>query len=138
MPRDVVETPAAPGTWHLEQGDCVEVMRRWAEEGVQVDAIVCDPPFHLMSVVKRFGKMTADTKGVVAERTRARTDGAARLASGMMGMLWDGNEEGKLPIAFDPETWIAAIHPKARWATLRVWWDQNQPQNGLRHRRRRL
>jgi site-specific DNA-methyltransferase (adenine-specific) len=109
MPRDNTEPPAALGTWHLEQGDCVEVMKRWAEEGVQVSAIVTDPPFHLTSVVKRFGNMTADTKGIVAERTRTRADGAARLAAGMMGMLWDGNEEGKLPVAFDPATWVAAL-----------------------------
>ncbi len=33
----------------LEQGNCLEVMRRLAEEGVKVDAIVTDPPYHLTS-----------------------------------------------------------------------------------------
>ncbi len=29
----------------LEQGDCLEVMDRLIEEGVKVDAIICDPPY---------------------------------------------------------------------------------------------
>jgi DNA modification methylase len=34
-------------TVRLEPGDCIEVMRRLAAEGVRVDAIVCDPPYGL-------------------------------------------------------------------------------------------
>lgn len=108
MPRDG-EPTAPPGAWHLEQGDCTEVMKRWHADGVKLDACVTDPPFHLMSVVKRFGSMKDDTKGVVAERMRARADGAARLARGMMGASWDGAAEGRLPVAFDPITWHAVL-----------------------------
>lgn len=40
----------------IEPGDCLDVMKRLAQEGVKVDAVVTDPPYHLASIVKRFGK----------------------------------------------------------------------------------
>ena len=40
----------------VEHGDCLEVMERLADEGVQVESVVTDPPYHLTSIVKRFGK----------------------------------------------------------------------------------
>lgn len=39
----------------LEEGDCLEVMLRLKAEDVKFDAGVCDPPYHLTSIVKRFG-----------------------------------------------------------------------------------
>jgi DNA modification methylase len=101
MPRDGIEPPHE--TWHLQQGDCVEVMTQWAAEGIQVDAVICDPPFHLQSVVKRFGKAGA------APAQHGKDGAAGRLSKGFMGHAWDGAEDGRLPVAFDPATWRAAL-----------------------------
>ena len=37
-------------------GDCLEEMQKLIDDGVQVDSIVTDPPYHLQSIVERFGK----------------------------------------------------------------------------------
>ena len=37
----------------LINGDCIEEMQRLIDEGVQVDSVVTDPPYHLTSIVKR-------------------------------------------------------------------------------------
>lgn len=59
-----------------------------------VDSIVTDPPYHLTSVVKRFGK-----KG--SAPAKHGTDGAFMRASrGFMGQEWDGGD-----IAFQPSFW---------------------------------
>jgi hypothetical protein len=57
-------------------------------------ALLCDPPYHLTSIVKRFGKKdSAPAKHGV--------DGAfSRSSKGFMGQQWDGGD-----IAFQPETW---------------------------------
>lgn len=77
-------------------GDCLRVMRLMRARGILVDSIVCDPPYHLTSIVKRFG---ADG----AKPTRAN-DAYKRVAGGFMGQKWDGGD-----IAFDPETWKLAL-----------------------------
>lgn len=80
----------------LIPGDCRRAMRLMAHLGVQVDSIVTDPPYHLTSIVKRFG---AD--GAAPARDR---DGLYKRASaGFMGKKWDGGD-----VAFDPETWKLA------------------------------
>ena len=38
-------------TLHL--GDCLDVLK--GMEADSVDSVVCDPPYHLTSIVKRFG-----------------------------------------------------------------------------------
>lgn len=59
-----------------------------------IDACVTDPPYHLTSIVKRFG--SAD-----AAPAQFGTDGAyARASRGFMGKQWDGGD-----VAFRPETW---------------------------------
>ena len=40
----------------LLNGDCIEEMQKLIDDGVQVDSIVTDPPYHLQSIVDRFGK----------------------------------------------------------------------------------
>lgn len=81
------------------EGDCREVMRRMIENGEVVDSIVSDPPYHLESIVKRFGK-----KG--AAPAKFGTDGAfSRASRGFMGKQWDGADEEGKRIAFDAETW---------------------------------
>ena len=37
----------------LHRGDCLEVLRELPENSV--DSVVTDPPYHLTSIVKRFG-----------------------------------------------------------------------------------
>ena len=37
-------------------GDCLEEMQKLIDDGVQVDSIVTDPPYHLTSIVERYGK----------------------------------------------------------------------------------
>jgi site-specific DNA-methyltransferase (adenine-specific) len=80
----------------LHAGDCVEVLARLPENGV--DAVVTDPPYHLTSIVKRFG---AD--GAAPARPGA-TGAYQRAAAGFMGKAWDGGD-----VAFRPETWAAVL-----------------------------
>lgn len=58
---------------------------------------VTDPPYHLISIVRRFGGGRAKP----SKSTRAY----GRLSKGFAGQQWDGADgEGKL-IAFEPDTW---------------------------------
>jgi DNA modification methylase len=78
----------------LLQGDCLEVMQELFNKNIQVDSVVCDPPYHLQSIVKRFGKKNSAP-------AKFGTDGAfARASKGFMGKEWDGGD-----IAFNPATW---------------------------------
>ena len=72
----------------------LEVLPLLAMLGVQVDAVVTDPPYHLTSIVKRFGADNAAPAQVGA------TGAYARASSGFVGKKWDGGD-----IAFRPETW---------------------------------
>ena len=59
-------------------------------------ALLCDAPYHLTSIVKRFGKKNSAP-------AKEGTDGVFRRASsGFMGQQWDGGD-----LAFRPETWEA-------------------------------
>ena len=82
----------------LIPGDCIRAMRLMAALGIQVDSIVCDPPYHLTSIVKRFGAEGA------AEVKPGKTGAYKRASAGFMGKHWDGGD-----IAFDPETWKLAM-----------------------------
>jgi len=76
----------------LYHGDCIEVMRSLPENSV--DTCITDPPYHLTSIVKRFG-------GENAAPAQYGTDGAfSRASKGFMGKTWDGGN-----IAADPATW---------------------------------
>jgi len=89
----------------LLNGDCIEQMQKLIDDGVQVDSVVTDPPYHLTSIVKRFGKTSLDDDTKTSQRSRDRSDGYGRLAaSGFMGKEWDGGD-----IAFQPETWELAL-----------------------------
>ena len=73
-------------------GDCLEVMDKI--DKCSVDSGVTDPPYHLTSIVKRFGKEGSAP-------AQFGTDGAfARASKGFMGKEWDGGD-----IAFQVETW---------------------------------
>lgn len=81
-------------TVRVHAGDCLEVMAALAAEGILFDSACIDPPYHLASIVERFG-------GVNAAPTIAGATGAyVRASRGFMGQDWDGGD-----IAFRPETW---------------------------------
>ncbi len=82
----------------MEHGDCLAVMQRLLDEGVRVDAVITDPPYHLTSIVKRFGKEDSAPAKVGA------TGAYARASRGFMGKEWDGGD-----IAFRAETWALAL-----------------------------
>jgi hypothetical protein len=90
----------------------------WANayEGPLFHALLCDPPYHLTSIVERFSKPGAAP-------AQHGTDGAfARASKGFMGRDWDGGD-----VAFRPETWAAfgrVLHPGAfgmAFASTRGW-----------------
>jgi site-specific DNA-methyltransferase (adenine-specific) len=77
-------------------GDCRE---RMAElDADSIDSCVCDPPYHLTSIVKRFGAENAAPAKV------GKTGAYARASKGFMGQTWDGGD-----VAFQPETWAAVF-----------------------------
>ena len=63
-------------------------------EDNSVDSVVCDPPYGLTSIVKRFGKESSAP-------AKFGTDGAfQRSSAGFMGKKWDGTG-----IEYDVELW---------------------------------
>lgn len=73
-------------------GDSNEVLAALDENSV--DSIVTDPPYHLTSIVKRFGKDGSAP-------AKFGSDGAfSRASKGFMGQEWDGGD-----IAFTKEFW---------------------------------
>ena len=90
----------------LLNGDCIEEMQKLIDDGVQVDSIVTDPPYHLQSIVDRFGKEGSAPP-------KFGTDGAFKRITGFMGKEWDGGD-----IAFRKETWELAYKLlKLRWSS---------------------
>jgi site-specific DNA-methyltransferase (adenine-specific) len=84
------------GRVQLWGGDCLEVLDNLPENSV--DSCVVDPPYHLTSIVKRFGAAGS----VPAQYGK---DGAfARQSRGFMSSVWDGGD-----IAFRPETWAKVL-----------------------------
>jgi site-specific DNA-methyltransferase (adenine-specific) len=77
-------------------GDCVQRMRDLSDNSV--DSVVCDPPYHLTSIVKRFGAENAAPCKV------GKTGAYARASRGFMGQTWDGGD-----VAFRPETWAEVL-----------------------------
>jgi len=78
----------------LHAGDCIAALAELGE--CSIDSCVTDPPYHLTSIVKRFG---ADN----AAPAKFGADGRyARATSGFMGKQWDGGD-----ISARPETWAA-------------------------------
>jgi len=80
----------------LHCGDCLDVLASLPENSV--DSVVCDPPYHLTSIVKRFGADGA------AEVKEGATGAFKRASAGFMGKQWDGGD-----IAFQPDTWAAVL-----------------------------
>ncbi len=82
----------------LHSGDSREILKTLAENSV--DSIVCDPPYALVSIVKRFGG-----KNAAAVKVPEGGSGAyARASSGFMGRSWDTGET-----AFAVEFWAECL-----------------------------
>lgn len=80
----------------LYGGDCLDVLATLPDNSV--DSVVCDPPYHLTSIVKWFGGDNAAACKV------GKTGAYARASAGFMGKQWDGGD-----IAFRAETWAAVF-----------------------------
>ncbi len=76
-------------------GDNRISLRRLIDQGVRVHSVVCDPPYGLVSVTKRFGK-----EGSAPARKEGNDGSFGRLSAGFMGKAWDGTG-----IERDPEFW---------------------------------
>jgi site-specific DNA-methyltransferase (adenine-specific) len=83
------------GSCALYLGDCREVLA----EVRDAHACVTDPPYHIASIVKRFG-----AKGSAPAKSNGATGVYARQCAGFVGEQWDGGA-----IAFDPTTWEAVL-----------------------------
>lgn len=81
----------------IHHGDSREVIRSLADNSI--DAVVTDPPYALVSIVKRFGGENA---------APAKSEGASgvykRASAGFMGKTWDTGET-----AFDPAFWADVL-----------------------------
>ena len=96
----------------LHIGDCFDVLDTLPENSI--DAVVTDPPYHLTSIVERFGAPNAKPTISATQRRfnktgyctsigkdgNPTTDQYGRLSRGFMGKVWDGGD-----IAFNPELW---------------------------------
>jgi hypothetical protein len=100
--------------WYIHR----RTVRWWAayHSGPEFHAMLCDPPYHLTSITKRFG-------GADSAPAQFGTDGAfARASRGFMGKQWDGGN-----VAFNPDTWAALathLYPGAfgmAFASSRGW-----------------
>jgi DNA modification methylase len=84
---------------NLIHGDCLEKLKELPDNSV--DSVVTDPPYHLTSIVKRFGKEGSAP-------AKFGKDGAfARASAGFMGHSWDAPEP--LPIDPDFANWFAGF-----------------------------
>jgi len=63
---------------NLLRGDCIEVMKTLEDNSI--DSIVSDPPYGLVSIIKRFGK-----EGSAPASTNNNDGSFSRLSKGFMG-----------------------------------------------------
>lgn len=80
----------------LHCGDNREVLSRTPD--ASVDSIVTDPPYALVSIVKRFANSPR------SERTENQGNPYGRTGRGFMGQRWDTGE-----VAFDPLFWAECL-----------------------------
>ena len=78
--------------FRLLKGDCLKTLQQLEDNSI--DAVLCDPPYHLQSIVKRFSAEDA-------KEAQYGKDGLFQRASkGFMGKSWDGGD-----IAFRTDVW---------------------------------
>ncbi len=80
----------------VHHGDSREVLQSFAADSI--DSVVCDPPYALISIGKRFG-----VEGAAACKP-GKTGAYARASAGFMGKRWDTGET-----AFDPAFWVEVL-----------------------------
>jgi site-specific DNA-methyltransferase (adenine-specific) len=78
-------------------GDCLVALDQIEENSI--DSVCTDPPYHLISIVKRFGKENSAPINNADEKA-GRNGPYHRVSKGFMGKQWDGGD-----VAFNPETW---------------------------------
>ena len=86
------------GRVSVHEGDSRDVLKTLAD--ASIDSVVCDPPYALVSIVKRFG---ADGAAPAVQK-EGGTGAYARASAGFMGQQWDTGET-----AFAVEFW-AEVH----------------------------
>lgn len=79
------------------EGDCRDHIK--GLQSGSIDSVVTDPPYALVSIVKRFGAVDA-----AAVRADGPTGVYARASAGFMGKRWDTGET-----AFDPAFWVEVL-----------------------------
>lgn len=80
----------------VHHGDSRDVLKTLAT--ASIDSVVCDPPYALVSIGKRFGAENA------APSKAGKTGAYARASAGFMGQKWDTGET-----AFDSEFWVEVL-----------------------------
>jgi DNA modification methylase len=94
------------GKVRLLKGDCLELLPTLEENSI--DSCVTDPPYHLTSIVKRFGQPNSAPVKVDRFCNHAGADKGvspyARASKGFMGKQWDGGD-----IAFRSEVWAEVL-----------------------------
>lgn len=80
----------------VHHGDSRDVLKTLAD--ASVDSVVCDPPYALVSIGKRFGAENA------APAKAGKSGAYARASAGFMGQKWDTGET-----AFDPAFWVEVM-----------------------------
>lgn len=80
----------------VHHGDSRDVLKTLAD--ASVDSVVCDPPYALVSIGKRFGAENA------APAKSGKSGAYARASAGFMGQKWDTGET-----AFDPAFWVEVL-----------------------------
>jgi site-specific DNA-methyltransferase (adenine-specific) len=83
-------------------GDMRERLRDLPDNSV--DSCVCDPPYHLTSIVKRFSKAKPRANMHDKHKGDIKAGQYSRLSKGFMGQSWDGGD-----VAFQPETWAEVL-----------------------------
>ena len=90
---EITYTTFHDGKVMLYGGDCMAVLDELPAESL--DAVVSDPPYHLTSIVARFGG-----KHAAPAISNGPSGVYARASKGFMGQQWDGGD-----IAFQVELW---------------------------------
>jgi len=82
----------------LHEGDCRDVLKSLKSNSV--DSVVTDPPYHLVSIAKRFTKTNEDDDNKTGRAAKERSNEFARLSRGFMNQTWDGGD-----IAYQVDLW---------------------------------
>lgn len=97
-----MEAHTVCGDATLYHGDSRDVLKTLADNSI--DSVVCDPPYALVSIVKRFGKPGSAPVNNAGTKAGNTGDPYARAAAGFMGKQWDTGET-----AFAVEFWAEVM-----------------------------